>query len=153
MASFVISNTVKGARLLNLRHTRVIFKLYPTLTSLVRYNLNLTLGCHRFYYLAPLIQSIESILKCIIQQGPLCPWSYGSWIYNYLCNQCLSPLKLWVWTLCNIVCQWFCWWFSSGPLVSSTNKTDRHDIAFYYLAPLPVVKSYMSHLSISNWYF
>jgi len=25
-------------------------------------------------------------------------WSYGSWIYNYLCNQFLSPLKLWVWT-------------------------------------------------------
>jgi hypothetical protein len=24
-------------------------------------------------------------------------WSYGSWIYNYLCNQCLSPLMLWVW--------------------------------------------------------
>ena len=23
-------------------------------------------------------------------------WSYGSWIYNYLCNQCLSPLMLWV---------------------------------------------------------
>ena len=22
--------------------------------------------------------------------------SYGSWIYNYLCNQCLSLLKLWV---------------------------------------------------------
>ena len=21
-------------------------------------------------------------------------WSYGSWIYNYMCNQCLSPLKL-----------------------------------------------------------
>jgi hypothetical protein len=20
------------------------------------------------------------------------PWTYGSWIYNYLCNQCLSPL-------------------------------------------------------------
>jgi hypothetical protein len=20
-------------------------------------------------------------------------WLYGSWIYNYLCNQCLSPLK------------------------------------------------------------
>jgi hypothetical protein len=25
-------------------------------------------------------------------------WSYGSWIYNYMCNHCLSPLKLWVWT-------------------------------------------------------
>ena len=32
----------------------------------------------------------------IIQLGSL--WSYGSWIYNYLYNQCLSPLKLWVWT-------------------------------------------------------
>ena len=31
------------------------------------------------------------------RQGPLWPWSYGSWIYNYPCNQCLSPLKLWVW--------------------------------------------------------
>ena len=28
--------------------------------------------------------------------GPLYSWSYGNWIYNYLCNQCLSPLKLWV---------------------------------------------------------
>ena len=38
-------------------------------------------------------------------------WSYGSWIYKYLCNQCLSPLKLWVrtpfmarWTRYNITC-------------------------------------------------
>jgi len=29
-------------------------------------------------------------------QGPLWPWSYGSWIYNYLCNRCLSPLILWI---------------------------------------------------------
>jgi len=51
--------------------------------------------------------------------------------YNYLCNQCLSPLTLRVriplrWgvlytTLCDKVCQWF-------SLVSSTTKTDRHDI-------------------------
>jgi hypothetical protein len=27
--------------------------------------------------------------------GPSWPWSYASWIYIYLCNQCLSPLKLW----------------------------------------------------------
>jgi len=26
------------------------------------------------------------------QRGPLWSWSYGSCIYNYLCNQCLSPL-------------------------------------------------------------
>ena len=42
-------------------------------------------------------------------------WSYGSWINNYLCNQCLSPLMLSVWILlwwgvldtilCDKVCQ------------------------------------------------
>ena len=65
------------------------------------------------------------------------PWSYGSWIYNYmyLCNQCLSPLMLRVQilirarctTLCDKVCQWLVtgWWFSP---VSSINKTDCHDI-------------------------
>ena len=66
-------------------------------------------------------------------------WSYGSWIYNYLCNQCLSSLMLWVrisirarcTTLCDKVCQWLRTgrWFSLGPPVSFTNKTDRHDIA------------------------
>jgi hypothetical protein len=25
--------------------------------------------------------------------------SHGSWIYNYICNQFLSPLTLWVWIL------------------------------------------------------
>jgi hypothetical protein len=41
-------------------------------------------------------------------------WSYGSWIYNYLFNRCLSPLMLWVriqlrarcTTLCDKVGQW-----------------------------------------------
>jgi hypothetical protein len=73
-------------------------------------------------------------------KGPSWSRSYGSWIYNYLCNQCLSPLKLWgrtrSWrgvldtTLCDKVCQWFatCQWFSPATPVSSTNKTDRHDI-------------------------
>ena len=59
-------------------------------------------------------------------------WSYGSWIYNYLCNQCLSPLMLWgvQQTLCDKVCWWHATglWFSQSPPVSSTNKTDRHDI-------------------------
>jgi hypothetical protein len=65
-------------------------------------------------------------------------WSYGSWIYNYLCNQCLSPLMLWVrisirarcTTLCDKVCQWLAtdWWFFPGIPVSSTDKTDCYDI-------------------------
>ena len=50
----------------------------------------------------------------------------------------LSPLMLWVWilirawctTLCGKVCQWIVTgrWFPPGPLVSSTNKTDHHNI-------------------------
>ena len=66
-------------------------------------------------------------------------WSYDIWINNYLCNQYLSPLTLWVrillrrdvldTTLCDKVCQWHATgqWFSPGTPVSSTNKTDRHD--------------------------
>ena len=67
---------------------------------------------------------------------PSLPWSYGSWIY--LCNQCLSPLMLWVrisirarcTTLCDKVWQWLATgrWFSPGLPVSSTNQTDCHDI-------------------------
>ena len=53
-----------------------------------------------------------------------------------MCNQCLSPLLLWVqpcsWrgvldtTLCDGVCQWLATggWFSLGIPLSSTNKTD-----------------------------
>jgi hypothetical protein len=58
----------------------------------------------------------------------------------YLCNQCLSPLMLWVQTLlrrsvfdttlCDKVCQWLATgrWFSLCTVVSSTNKNKRHDI-------------------------
>ena len=87
----------------------------------------------------------------------------GSWIYNYIWNKCISPLKLWVrisirrgvqnyMKFVNDLQQiggflrvlrfpppikltatmWlkYCCnrWFSSCPPVSSTNKTDCHDI-------------------------
>ena len=38
-------------------------------------------------------KNISTILKC---QGQSMPWSYDSWIYNYLCNRCISPLMLWI---------------------------------------------------------
>ena len=47
-------------------------------------------------------------------------WSYGRWIYNYLCNQYLSPLTLWVRTPLR-------WGVLDIP-ASSFNKSDRHDI-------------------------
>ena len=80
-------------------------------------------------------QSVSKLLK-----GLSWSWSYGSWIYNYICNQCLSPLTLWVrtpirrgvldTTLYDKVCQWLSTgrWFSYGYPVSSINKTDRHNV-------------------------
>jgi hypothetical protein len=31
-------------------------------------------------------------LYLLDSKRPSWPWSHGNWIYNYLCNQCLSPL-------------------------------------------------------------
>ena len=72
------------------------------------------------------------------KQGPSRTRWYGSWINNYLCNRCISLLMLWVrisirarcTTLRDEVCQWLATgrWFSPGPPLSSTNKTDYHDI-------------------------
>ena len=88
---------------------------------------------------------VHCIIFCLsfvllMRWRPSWSWSYSNWIYNYLCNQYLSPLTLWVriplrrgvldTTLCDKVCQWRVagWWFSQGTPVSSTNKPDRHDI-------------------------
>ena len=75
----------------------------------------------------------------INHNGSSWSWPHGSLIYNYLRNQCLSPLMLWVrisirarcTILCYEVCQWreTVRWFPPDPPVPSINKTDRHDIA------------------------
>jgi hypothetical protein len=81
-------------------------------------NVKLGRGNMLEYYLNPLSQSIplqktSKISECRqrsvvlveeseYQRKPLTcwglswGWSYCNWIYNCLCNQCLSPLKLWV---------------------------------------------------------
>ena len=62
------------------------------------------------------------------------------WVIHVLLWWYMSILTLWVritlrrgvldTTLCDQVCQWLATglWFSPGTLVSSTNKTDRHNI-------------------------
>ena len=58
----------------------------------------------------------------------------GSWIYSYMCKQCLSPLRLWIRTLFMARCTRYNIMCSSlsmtcdRSVVSSTNKTDRHNI-------------------------
>jgi len=40
-------------------------------------------------------ESIHELnVNCHYCRGPSWSWSYGSWIYNYLCNLCPSPLKV-----------------------------------------------------------
>jgi hypothetical protein len=70
--------------------------------------------------------------------GSSWPSSYGSWIYNYPSNPCLSLLMLWVRISIRAMCATLCdkvrqrlptgWWFFQNPPVSSTNTTDHHDI-------------------------
>ena len=90
------------------------------------------------------------------------PWSYGSWIYNYLCNQFLSRLMLWVrisirarcTTLCDKVCRWLAIgrWFSPGTPVSSTNKTDRDDITEIVLkVALNIINQTNNNISVISW--
>jgi hypothetical protein len=80
------------------------------------------------------------------------PWSYGSWIYNYLCNQCLSPLMLWVQISIRARCTTLYLSVTCGRSVvfpghpvSCTNKTDRHDITEMLLkVALNTMKPYQS---------
>ena len=88
----------------------------------------------------------RSILKYILLPTKQI-WSYSTTVHTFkyiniyiFLNQCLSPLKLLVrtrslrgvldTTLCDKVFQWLATsrWFSLGTPVSSTNKTDTHDI-------------------------
>ena len=69
-------------------------------------------SCFLFYFFMCIILC-SFHLSCVYCTS-LGPWSYGSWICNYLCNQCLSPLMLWVRIsirakcshLCDKVCRW-----------------------------------------------
>ena len=45
-------------------------------------------------YVSPLVITVSITICLMLFVG--WSWSYGSWMYNYLCNQCVSPLKLWV---------------------------------------------------------
>jgi len=70
------------------------------------------------------LESVSELKPMGPDRRPSRSWSCGSWIYNYLCNLCISPLKLWVripfrrgvlnTTLCDTVCQWLATrrWFS-----------------------------------------
>ena len=79
----------------------------------------------------------SSSIMDALQKGLSWSWPYGSWIYDYLFNQCISPLMLRVQiplrrgildtTLCDIGLSMTCDRSVFSP-VTSTNKTDHHKI-------------------------
>jgi hypothetical protein len=89
--------------------------------------------------------------------------SYDSWIYNYLCNQCLSPLTLWIriplmarctrynimWQSLSVTCGRSVFFFTDT-LVSSTNKTDRQ--SWYNWNLLKVVLNTIIHIPNPKFY-
>jgi hypothetical protein len=63
-------------------------------------------------------------------EGPSWPWSYDSWIYNYICNQCLSPLTLWVPTPLSLwcltpQCQQYFSYFVAVRFIGEGNRSTR----------------------------
>jgi hypothetical protein len=109
---------------------------------------------------AILLKKIGMLIFCdnvyysdlMYHQGLTWPLLYSSWIYNYLCNQCLSPLMLWVQislkarcTTCDKICQWLAAgrWFTPGTTVSSSNKTgDMFLSNFRNVSPMDALYSF-----------
>ena len=83
--------------------------------------------------------------KLFFISGPSWSKSFDSWIINYICNQCPSPLTLWGRiplmanvldaTLCYKVCLWLAAgrWFYPGTPDTPINKTNRKDITGIFL--------------------
>ena len=89
--------------------------------------LSLSINAIRLKYMFSSLQLLLILDHFWIQGSS---WSYGSWIYNYMCHRFLSPLNLWVRTPFMARCTRYnimsVTWDRS--VVSSTNNTDRHDI-------------------------
>ena len=102
----------------------------------------------------------------IQNEGPSRSWSYGSWIYNHLCNQCqtkvvssnaadgeLYSIQHYVLNSFSVTCD------RTGTPVSSTNKkTDRHDIseillkvALNTISLTPIFKNDIKRINFSTF--
>ena len=69
------------------RHIRILNKSFMCYSELNRMNLCI-------FSIAWIVgEDFFTLFNC---ERSSWSWSYGSWIYNYLCNQCLSLVKLWV---------------------------------------------------------
>ena len=108
--------------------------LYPTAHNFFQLYYSL---CHMIQFskircLFLFICSFLTLIHWVGSSWAWWAWLCGSWIFHY--TYCIQSMLITTdvvssnldqgTTLCDKVCQWF----SRGTLVSSTNKTDRHDI-------------------------
>ena len=109
----------------------------------------------KYSYLKPLL-SIQ--YSCLSLQHKRMIVKYYHIFYKILLNISIST-HLCVWrgvldtTLCDKVCHWLATgqWFSPGTPVSSTNKTESHDISSVkYHKPSPPVSSAWSDLGLQR---
>ena len=120
----------------------VFFKYFTSIWSMNDYFFLYFLhSCSKWSWFGYMYVYQKLISHFLLEEGP--SWSYGSWIYNYLFNHCLSPLTLQVriplrrgvldTTLCDKVCQWLrtSRWFSLSTLVSSANQTEHKEIMVF----------------------
>jgi predicted amidophosphoribosyltransferase len=89
----------------------------------------------------------------ILYWGQTWSWSYGSRIYNYLCNQCLSPLTLWVWTLFMMRCTWYniMWWSLSVTCDSGIKHHKSNQNLKLYWCTFDIIKSLVILASIAKF--
>ena len=73
--------------------------------KIVLFKRRIVTPCQFFFWKLPVLLMYSST-DTIMYKG-LPSWSYGSWIYNYQCNQCLSSLKLWIWIPFMVRCTWY----------------------------------------------
>jgi hypothetical protein len=72
-----------------LSHSINVIHLAEPFSTIVQ----LYLGCQFYWWREPEVPEKTTNLPQVWREQSW-PWLYGSWIYNYLCNQCLSPLTL-----------------------------------------------------------
>ena len=130
----------RSEMLVHLQNSKIQEKSNSNYSTFVNWVEHSLLVKFDFWWIYFAIDCLISNLCLIEKEVTLWSWSYGSWLSNYLYNQCLSQLMLWVrtplmrgvldTTLYETDCKWLATgrWFSPGTRVSSSNKTDHHDI-------------------------
>ena len=147
------------------------FHMRVKMVILMPFNTNLDfLGCGGLPFVDGLITSIATITFLVVfftmvycgETGPLWPWSYGSWIYNYLYATCAyhywcCEFRISIMVRCTTLCDSLSATCDRS-VVFSTNKTDRHDITEILLkVALNTVKLWrnrvLGKLIMSNYTF